>query len=244
MSLPPSNPDQFDFDRLTVSGASRVYGRRRALSRVSVSLHAGELVGLLGPNGAGKSTFLGLLSTLIAPSAGTVQYGERNAQTGGSALRRQIGFLSHELQLYPELTASENLCFFSRLYGLSDTESRVSVALSRARLDDRSHDLVLGFSRGMRQRLAVERALLHEPRLVLLDEPFTGLDERSCLELRERLFVLKESRRIVVIATHDLDLIEGLVDRTVTLSGGRLIDLADSGDSVRVRYREAIRRAQ
>ena len=244
MSLSLSSSDQFDFDRLTVSRASRVYGRRRALSRVSVSLHAGELVGLLGPNGAGKSTFLGLLSTLIVPSVGTVQYGERNAQMGGVALRRQIGFLSHELQLYPELTASENLRFFSRLYGLSDTESRVSVALTRARLEDRAHDLVLGFSRGMRQRLAVERALLHEPRLVLLDEPFTGLDERSCLELRERLLELKELGRIVVIATHDLDLIEGLIDRTVTLSGGHLVDLADSGDSLRVRYREAIRRSQ
>ena len=107
----------FDFQQVTVSNVSRHYGRRRALSRVSLDLQAGEVVGLLGPNGSGKSTLLGVLSTLIAPSSGEVRYGEQLSRALGADLRRLIGFLSHDLQLYPELSARENLDFSARLYG-------------------------------------------------------------------------------------------------------------------------------
>ena len=104
----------FDFDQLTIDGVSRRYGRRRALTRVSLTLRSGEMVGLLGPNGAGKSTLLGVLATLVAPSEGTVRYGDIEARQGGAPLRAQVGFLSHDLQLYPELTARENLEFVAR----------------------------------------------------------------------------------------------------------------------------------
>ena len=230
----------FDFEQVTVTEVSRHYGRRRALTRVSLTLRTGEVVGLLGPNGAGKSTLLGLLASLITPSAGTVRYGDRTAAEAGTDLRGRLGLLSHELRLYPELTAHENLEFFARLYGLPDAAARVSAALGRARLADRAGDAVQGFSRGMRQRLALERTLLHEPRLVLLDEPFTGLDESSCRALASRLAELRSDGRMVLVATHDLDLIDGIVDRAVVLRRGRVGTLAETGGTLRERYRAAL----
>ena len=238
--MPSHHSPPFDFEQLTIADVSRHYGRRRALNRVSLTLHVGDLVGLLGPNGAGKSTLLGLLATLIEPSGGVVHYGDQTARQAGMALRAQVGFLSHDLQLYPELSARENLEFFAGLYGLRDPSGCAHAALSRARLETRGDDPVSGFSRGMRQRLALERALLHAPRLVLLDEPFTGLDEASSRTLGKRLQQLKDDRRIVLLATHDLDVVDGLIDRAVVLSGGRVIQLADSGGSLKERYRRGL----
>jgi len=227
----------FDFDQLTADKVSRHYGRQRALTRVSLSVCTGEVVGLLGPNGAGKSTLLGILATLIAPSSGSVRYGDRSARALGSALRQRIGFLSHDLQLYPELTARENLEFFAQLYGVPTPASLVDEALDCARLVDRADDPIAGFSRGMRQRLALERALLHEPRLVLLDEPFTGLDDRSINDLAKRLRALGRTDRIVIFATHDLDIAEKVLDRAIVLRNGRMGVLSDSGGTLRERYR-------
>ena len=238
--MPTTNSGVFDFERLTVARVSRHYGRRRALSRVSLNIRGGEIIGLLGPNGAGKSTLLGVLATLIAPSRGRVLYGELPARELGAALRRRLGYLSHELQLYPELTAGENLEFFARLYGDTRPADRVAAALARARLTERGGDRVGGFSRGMRQRLALERALLHEPRLVLLDEPFTGLDERSVGDFVARLRGLRAAGRMVLLATHDLDVVDGLLDRAVVLRAGRTVPLGEDGGSLRERYRTAV----
>ena len=237
----PSRPrPTFDFDQLTINEVSRRYGRRRALNRVSLTLRTGELVGLLGPNGAGKSTLLGVVATLIQPSEGSVRYGDQAASAAGVALRAQVGFLSHDLQLYPELTARENLEFSAGLYGLNDPSGRAAAALVRAGLEHRADDVAEGFSRGMRQRLALERALLHEPRLVLLDEPFTGLDETASRALAVRLRGLRDDGRIVFLATHDLDVVDGLLDRAVMLSRGRMMALFGSGGSLRERYRQQL----
>ena len=232
-------PETADFEQVTVSDVSRVYGRRRALAHVSLTCSAGQIIGLLGPNGAGKSTLLGLLSTLTRPSAGEVRYGDRTARGAGAAIRAQVGFLAHDLQLYPELSARENLEFFAGLYGLDRPAERAVEALASAGLADRADDVVEGFSRGMRQRLALERALLHSPRLVLFDEPFTGLDEAACEALVTRLVVLRAARRIIVLATHDLDVVDGLLDRAVILRRGRIRELGDGG-SLRERYRAAL----
>ena len=237
--MPPPAPP-FDFDEVTVDGVSRRYGRRPALIRVSLALRAGKLVGLLGPNGAGKSTLLGLLATLIRPSAGSVLYGGKTAAAAGAALRARLGLLSHDLQLYGELTARENLEFCAGLHDLDDAPGRVAAALERAGLTHRADDPVQGFSRGMRQRLALERTLLHEPRLVLLDEPFTGLDEASGRALAARLQALGRDRRIVILATHDLEAVEGLLDRVLLLRAGRLTELPPEDASLRVRYRAAL----
>jgi heme exporter protein A len=226
-----------DFTSLTFTDVSRNFGRRRALNKVSFRCDAGEIVALLGPNGAGKSTLLSITATLLEPSSGTVRYGDRPARELGATLRGRIGLLGHDLYIYPELTAAENLQFFGRIYHLPDVERRVDVALERAELSHRRDDLVSGFSRGMRQRLALERALLHEPRLVLLDEPFTGLDDGATAALRRRLEGLKDSGSIVLVTTHDLETIEGIIDRAVMLQRGRLVTFEPGGGSLRERYR-------
>lgn len=231
--------DGVDFERVTVSDLSRFYGRRRALSHVTLECLAGEIIGLLGPNGAGKSTLLSVLATLAEPSTGEVRYGRWTARDGGANLRARVGFLSHDLQLYPELSARENLEFFAGLYGLDRPEARAQAALMTAGLEHRADDVVEGFSRGMRQRLALERTLLHMPRLVLFDEPFTGLDEASCGALVDRLRALRAGGHIVVIATHDLDMVDGVLDREVLLRSGRLRSLDYEG-TLRERYRLAV----
>ena len=167
-----------DFDEVRASGLSRHFGRRRALSQITFSCRAGEVLALLGPNGAGKSTLLAIVSTLLRPSAGQLHYGAHTSSRAGAPLRQRLGWLGHDLQLYPELTARENLTFFARLHGVADVDARVAQALADARLESRANDVVSAFSRGMRQRLALERALIHDPRLLLLDEPFTAWTAR------------------------------------------------------------------
>ncbi len=227
-----------DFTSLSFADVSRSYGRRWALSRVSLRCEAGQIVGILGPNGAGKSTLLAIAAGLLSPSAGRVHYGDLDARPG-APLRQCIGLVGHDLYLYPELTAAENLTFYARLHGISDVAARVDRALERAQLTARRDDQVLGFSRGMRQRLTLERALLHAPRLVLLDEPFTGLDDASALSLVARLEDLRASGRIVLIATHDLEIVDGLLTRAVMLREGKLAALPPLGGSLRERYRRA-----
>jgi len=224
------------FDRLVFSDVTRHFERRRALSRVSFACSAGEIVGLLGHNGAGKSTLLAIAATLLRPSAGEVRYGERTADEGGAAIRAQLGLLGHEAQLYPELTAAENLAFFARLQHLTDVTRRVREALDRAGLSDRAGDLVSGFSRGMRQRLALERTLLHAPRLLLLDEPFTGLDQASTSALVARLAAIAREGGIVLLATHDLLLAERVVTRAVILANGRLAGDVSDPAGLRAQY--------
>jgi len=198
------------------------YGGLEAVRGVSLSIEEGEVYALLGHNGAGKSTLLSIAATLLRPTSGRVEYGDYDSVTGGAALRARIGLLGHDLYLYAELTAAENLRFFAKVYSLDRIERRVDAALERAGLTDRRDDIVAGFSRGMRQRLALERSLIHEPRLLLLDEPFTGLDEAAREALRERLRAAREAGAIVVLTTHDTAAIERLTDMTVSLVDGRL----------------------
>lgn len=225
-----------DFTSLTFNDVTRHFGRRRALHRVTFACEAGQIVALLGANGAGKSTLLSIGATLLAPSAGEVLYGRQTARQGGSALRARIGVLGHDLYLYPELTAAENLAFFARLYGLRDIDGVVAASLARAALQDRAAEPVSSFSRGMRQRLALERALLHSPCLLLLDEPFTGLDEAASAALRHRLMEAREAGAIVLVTTHDLESIDGLVDAAFVLVVGRAQPLRPGAGSLRQRY--------
>ena len=230
-----------DFDQVTLTGVGRHYGRRRALHDISFAVRAGEVVALVGPNGAGKSTLLSILSTLVTPTSGQVRYGSHTAASAGAPLRRSIGWLGHDLQLYPELTARENLRFFATLMDVADSEARVNDALRAARLESRADDLVSSFSRGMRQRLALERALIHGPRLVLLDEPFTGLDGASADVLRERLRALASQGCLVLFATHEFGLADDVLDRAAIMRDGRIAALAGARDW-RAAYRDAIGR--
>lgn len=225
-----------DFNRVTVEDVSRHFGRRRAVTQISFSVGSGEVLGLLGPNGAGKSTLLGMLATLVRPTSGSIRYGEHTMEVSGAGIRARIGLLAHELHLYAELTARQNLNFFARLYGVDERDTG-EAALERASLSDRANDSVESFSRGMRQRLALERALLHSPRLILMDEPFTGLDDRAVTLVSNRLRQLSEDGAIVIVATHDLDVADGLVSRVVVVRRGRLISDEPAGPGLRARYR-------
>jgi len=228
-----------DFQSISFTDVSRHFSRRRVLHNITLRCVAGEIVALVGSNGAGKSTLLSIASTLLTPSSGTVQYGDKTSAHSAD-LRARIGVLGHDLFIYPELSASENLAFFARAYGVRDVERAVRSALERAGLEQRD-DPAGRFSRGMRQRLALERALLHEPRLVLLDEPFTGLDDAATEALRSRLTDLREAGCIVLVATHDLETIDSVADRAVLLRGGRLTPLDHGPGSLRERYRRASR---
>jgi len=228
-----------DFDTVQLDDVSRHFGRRRALSHISLSVRAGDILGLLGPNGAGKSTLIGIVATLASPTSGHVRYGNQPARALGAGLRRRIGLLAHELHLYPELSARQNLAFFAELYGMNP-HGIVDAALESAGLLERAEDAVSGFSRGMRQRLALERALMHQPRLVLFDEPFTGLDDRSVGIVSDRLRQLAASGAIVMLATHDLDLADGLVTRVALIRGGRLLSDEPASSGLRARYRALI----
>jgi heme exporter protein A len=231
------------FDRLSLVDVARYFGRRKALTNVTFTCESGEIVGLLGPNGAGKSTLLNILATLLSPSKGTITYGDRKAGDGGAEIRGSIGMLGHDLFLYPELTARENLTFFAQLYGLPDVPRVVGHALEQSGLAARADDFVSGFSRGMRQRVALERALLHDPRLILLDEPFTGLDQASAAALVSRLRNRQQAGCLIVLATHDLDIADQLLTKVVFLIDGRPVADSGSARTLRERYETAVRSA-
>jgi ABC-type multidrug transport system ATPase subunit len=231
-----------DFDEVVAEDVSRHFGRRRALSRVSFRVSRGAILGLLGPNGAGKSTALSMLATLVRPASGRIRYGNLDLDAQRAAIRARIGVLGHDLFLYPELTARENLAFLAGLYSLADPGAAARAALGRAGLSDRADDPVTSLSRGMRQRVALERALIQEPRLVLLDEPFTGLDDASAGSLVVRLQELRESGAMVVLATHDLEMAEGLLDAAVFLRDGRIAHEAAQPEGLRALYRHVIGR--
>jgi heme exporter protein A len=242
VSQPPAaSAPALDFPFVSVDDVSRVFGRRRALSHVSVRVNTGEITGILGPNGAGKSTLLGILATLLRPTAGQVRYGVLGT-TDGAALRARIGVLGHDLFLYPELTARENLEFFAGVHGLDQPAEAAREALLRAGLDERGDDPVSTFSRGMRQRVALERALIHGPRLLLLDEPFTGLDDASASALLRRLHALREAGAMVVVATHDLDLADGLLDHALFLRDGRSAASVPRPERLRSTYQDVMAR--
>ncbi len=229
-----------DFTRLAAIDVGRHFGRRKALSQITFECRAGEILGLLGPNGAGKSTLLSILATLLTPSTGRVEYGTFSADSAGAALRSRLGLLGHDLYLYPELTARENLMFFAQLYALSEPARAVAEGLEHAALSGRADDQVGGFSRGMRQRLALERALLHKPRLLLLDEPFTGLDQASVAALSARLKGLRDQGSLIVLATHDLDVAEDVISRSLFLRDGRLARDPGPARDLRTRYLQAM----
>ena len=231
-----------DFQELTAEDVSRHFGRRKALSRISFQTRTGSILGLLGPNGAGKSTMIAVLATLLRPSGGAIRYGTHTSIAAGAALRSRIGILGHDLFLYPELTARENLAFFAGLYGSRDANAAADAALTHAGLADRAHDPISSFSRGMRQRVALERSLIHAPRLVLLDEPFTGLDDASTHALVARLRGLRDEGSIVIVATHDLDLADGLLDEALFMRDGRMLDTVSRPDALRSTYRSIMGR--
>jgi heme exporter protein A len=214
---------------IVADALSKRFGRATALHEVSFELPAGRTLAVLGANGAGKSTLLRLLAGLARPSSGRLTVaGHPPGDRGG---RGRIGYVGHATQIYPALTARENLLFAARLHGLSEPRARADAALEREGLSRVAGRPAGGFSRGMAQRLAIARGLIHDPQIVLLDEPFTGLDRRSADRLAARLRALRDERRTVVWVTHDAERAAQCSQRALVLSRGRLVREVE-GDSL------------
>jgi len=186
----------------------RSFGHVRALRGIDFRLDEGDSLAIFGPNGAGKTTLLRVLAGLLRPQQGEVLLDGAPPGRTDAAHRRRVGLIAHYSLLYDGLTAAENLSFYASLYGIADRRAAVGRALEGVGLAGRADDLVGTFSRGMVQRMAIARALLHEPRVVLLDEPFSGLDQRAAAGLRSLLMRLRAERRTMVLVTHNID--EGL----------------------------------
>ena len=209
-------------DLVEIKRVAKRYGSERALAGVTLELRAGSMCALLGHNGAGKTTLLGVLSTLVRQTSGAVTYRSGGKPVEGNDVRREIGMLAHQSLCYAELTAVENLELFAGLYEVD--ASRIPALLDRVGLEPRARTRpARTYSRGMLQRLALARALLTNPSLVLLDEPFTGLDRGGALALGEQLGELKASGAIVVVVTHDLEAIAERADHVAILRRGGLV---------------------
>ena len=210
---------------LDVCDISKNYGAVRALDGVSFQVQPGEIFGLLGPNGAGKSTLLAIVASLRQTDAGEVRIAGRQLRSGDRDLRRQVGIVPQELALYGELTAAENLRFFGELYGIrgADLERRVTSILQTLGLDDRADQRVATFSGGMQRRLNLGAALVHEPRLLLLDEPTAGVDPQSRNRLFDEIRRLHADGMTIVYTSHYMEEVQALCSRIGIIDHGRLI---------------------
>ena len=228
---------------------TKAFGRKIALRGLDLRVAPGESLVIFGPNGAGKTTLIRILSSLSRPTSGTVHIGGLDLRTHADGIRRHLGVVSHAPLLYDSLTAEENLRFFGRLYGVTDLEAHVTLLLEQVGLAARRRDVVRTFSRGMTQRLSIARALLHDPEILLLDEPDTGLDPQAA-EMLHRLLAELSGRspeprpdaptlpadvtrssagstvgvtRTIVTVTHNLERGLALADRVVILANGRIV---------------------
>jgi heme exporter protein A len=208
---------------LELRGVTKRYGGFRALRGVDMALAHGESVALLGPNGAGKTTLLRIVAGLVRPSGGDVLLEGRPALAEPQALRRRLGHVSHHSMLHEALTARENLAFAGRLYDVKQLRTRIDQLLRSLDLIDRGDEPVRQLSRGMQQRIAIARSLLHDPDLLILDEPYTGLDRASGAAFTSLLASLRRRGRTLLLVTHDPDRALEVAERVVVLRLGRVV---------------------
>jgi heme exporter protein A len=208
---------------LSCDSVAKRFGRTTALRSVTFSVGEGEFVVVFGHNGAGKSTLLNIVATLIRSYEGTVSLFGDDLARADEDTRRSIGFMSHDSFLYADLTAYENLVFYARLYGVGDPSGSSRAMLERVGLAHKSRSVVRDLSRGMKQRLSLGRAFLHSPRLLLLDEPYTGLDETACGNLNAMLSEFTAGGGTVLMTTHDIDRGFRVAGRVLVLDRGRVV---------------------
>jgi heme exporter protein A len=213
---------------INLKGLVKRYGMNLVLRGVDLHVGEGEFVTLVGSNGAGKSTLMRIVSTLLRPTSGEVTIGGWPLPQEAARIRQHIGMVSHYSLLYGDLTAAENLLFFAKLYALDNQEERVMTALRKVGLFARQRDPVSTFSRGMVQRLTIARATLHEPDILLLDEPYTGLDQDASQLLDGLLRAEHENGRSILMITHDLTHGLDLCDRIAILNRGKIVHEVES----------------
>lgn len=230
---------------VTAEGLARAFDGRRVVDGVSLAIGEGECLALFGPNGAGKTTLLRLLAGLLAPTAGSCHVGGVSLRSGrGREARRQVGLISHASMLYAALTARENVEFAARMYGLPRPAEAARRALAKMRVADRAETPVRTLSRGLQQRVSIARAIVHEPRLLLCDEPYTGLDEVGSSALTTALADRRQQGAALMLVTHNLG--EGLAVAThaAIMRRGRFVRheprMAVDADSYASEYRELV----
>lgn len=201
---------------------AKSYGNHHAVKGIDLNVKWGEKLAIFGPNGAGKTTLLNMLATLIRPSSGEAWVGGFNLKEDSVMARRQIGVVSHRTLLYDDLSANENLRFYGKMYDVQNLEEKIQELLAQVGLETRIHDPVRTLSRGMQQRVAIARGLIHDPPILLLDEPGTGLDQHASDMLGNILNLTDNLQRTVIITTHSLEQGLALSNRVVILSGGKI----------------------
>jgi heme exporter protein A len=223
---------------IEVCSVIKAFGNRPILKGVNLNVAGGEFLTLVGPNGAGKTTLMNIISTLSRPTAGRVRVAGFDLAQDALAARRQIGMVSHKTLLYDDLSAEQNLRFYARLYDVPHPQARIESLLRQVGLWGRQNDPVRTFSRGMQQRLTIARALLHDPSVVLLDEPDTGLDQHSAANLGDWLRQAGAAQRTVLMTTHNLERALTWGDRVVILAHGRIAFQANRSELDADRFRE------
>lgn len=228
---------------ILVQALEKNYGPVPALRGIDLEVAEGEAIAILGPNGAGKSTLLNLLSGLTRPDKGVLNVGVGEPCKDRRHARARIGLVGHETFLYPTLTARENLIFAGELYGVPDPKQRADELLAEQDLTHAAHRLVKGFSRGMAQRVAIARGLVHNPPILLLDEPFTGLDHSSTESLCARLCAIRDGGKTIVLVSHDLALAARIADQAVILKRGKVVHRCSGGQLTQSRLEQQYRNA-
>jgi heme exporter protein A len=227
---------------IEVTGLTKSYGTHVALRGVDLKVRPGERVALFGPNGAGKTTIIKIISTIVKPTAGKILVEGFDLKEKAEEARRRIGLVSHSTFLYGHLSIYENLDFYARIYDISDRKSRIGEVVADVEMTQRMHDRVDSLSRGMQQRVSIARAILHKPTLMLLDEPETGLDQRSSSIVWSALSGTDSVKRTMIVITHSLERGLELSDRVIILVRGRIaFDGPTSGldlDSLRDLYNQ------
>ena len=201
---------------------SKVFGTRKAVDKVSIEVPQGAFLSIFGPNGAGKTTLLRMLSTLTRPTDGSASLMGIDLREDPEAVRGRIGLISHNAMLYPDLTAEQNLLLYAKLYGLADPQARVMELLEAVELKHRRLDVLCTFSRGMTQRLSIARALIHDPDVVFLDEPYSGLDPHA-VDIFDQLIEKQREGRTFVMVSHDLRKGFDMCTHALVLARGRVV---------------------
>ena len=207
---------------IKVRNLVKAFGTRVVLRNISFDIEPGEFITLLGVNGAGKTTLMSIVATLSKPTAGKIFIGDMDTQQHAAYIRRYIGLVSHKTLLYDDLSGEQNLRFYARMYDVEHPVERIEMVLRQVGLWGRQKDPVRTYSRGMQQRLAIARAILHNPPILLLDEPDTGLDQGAASMLGELLAAVGTAQRTVLMTTHNLERGLSLGNRVLMLSDGKI----------------------